>query len=93
MTLQTTTPTESMISQFVNFNRLIVEKEQQTQPLVDIPKRASEAITGKLERLSHLQGQMDVLSREEESLKEDIKAYMGSCSLLTDSNGRPLVFL
>lgn len=81
---------EQVSNHFVNFNRPLI-REGERQSLIDTPKRASELITGKLLRLNHIQGQKDVLTREEEALKEDIKAYMGSCSLLVDANGTPLV--
>jgi hypothetical protein len=88
-----TTWNEQVSNHFVNFNRPtpMVEIEQSTQPLVDASKRASEAIAGKLERLNHIQTQMEIMSREEEALKGDIKNYMGSCSILIDANGTPLV--
>mgnify|MGYP003352945840 CR=1 FL=1 len=90
MTIQTV-GYESVANPFVNFNRPKVESDIDNQPLIDASKRASGAIAGKLERVIHLQNQINILSREEETLKGDIKSYMGSCSMLIDAKGIPLV--
>jgi hypothetical protein len=78
---------EQVTDHFVNFNRPRVKTREE----VDTPKKASDVIIGKLERLNHVQDQLSTLNREEEALKEDIKAYMGSCSVLIGSDERPLV--